>query len=222
VTPVLVLRPEPGNTQTCRAARALGLDARAAPLFAYAARAWTLPSGAYDGLLAGSAAVFTWGGPDLAALRALPVHAVGATTARAARAAGFAVASTGAGGMQALAATLPPGRYLRLAGEARVALTGIAVDDVVVYAAEPRPLSDEARGLIRSESVLALLHSGEAARQFARECDSHNLCRNGIELACMAPRIADSAGKGWKTVAIARNPDDEALLSLARQMCQTV
>jgi uroporphyrinogen-III synthase len=224
-SPVLVLRPEPGNAQTCRAARALGLDACPAPLFAYAPHSWVVPLDSYDGLLAGSAAVFALGGVQLTALHALPVVAVGPATARAARAEGFTVAATGSGGMQPVAAALPPGRYLRLAGAARVALDpppGVVIDDVVVYAAEANALSDEAQALIRRKPVLALLHSAEAARHFGRECDSHGLSRDGIALACMAPRIASAAGDGWQDVQIATNPDDEALLSLARQMCQTV
>ncbi len=222
---VLVLRPEPANTQTCRAARTMGLDAHAAPLFTYAPRRWVLPPVRFDGLLIGSAAVLGLGGAQLTALHLLPVLAVGAATARAARAAGFTVVATGTGGMQPLADRLPPGRYLRLTGEAHVALTapeGAEIEDVVVYAAEPQPLSDEASALISQGEALALLHSAEAARHFGQECDSRALPRNTIALACLGPRIAEAAGPGWKKVGIAAHPANEAVLSLAGQMCQTV
>ena len=75
--PLVVLRPEPGNTATCDAARALGLSAISAPLFAMAPVAWVAPApAACTGLLAGSANVFRHGGADLAALAALAAGTV--------------------------------------------------------------------------------------------------------------------------------------------------
>jgi uroporphyrinogen-III synthase len=228
--PVLVLRPEPGNTATCRAAHAHGLHVHAAPLFVYTPLDWALPDAApWDGLLIGSAAVFAHGGPLLDTLRAVPVpvpvHAVGPTTARAALKAGFGVADTGSGGLQTMVGALAQGRYLRLAGAAHVPLAppaGVEIVDVVVYAAKPQPLAQSAIDCIRREPVLALLHSGEAARWFAEQCTAHDLPRGQIALACLAPRIGAAAGENWERVGIAQRPDDEALLSLARQMCQTV
>jgi uroporphyrinogen-III synthase len=224
--PVLVLRPEPGNAATCIAARERGLAPRAVPLFAFAPLNWTVPAGVtWHGLLIGSAAVMAHGGPDLGNLRAVPVHAVGPTTARAAQAAGFRVAATGSGGLQTLVSALPPGRYLRLAGKARVALVsppGVTIDDVVVYAARPQPLDPATVALLRQHRVVALLHSGEAARHFADQCTAHRLPRGQIALACLAPRIAQAAGADWQAVASAQRPDDDAVLSLALQMCQTL
>ena len=223
--PVLVLRPEPGNTATCRAAHAHGLHTHGAPLFAYTALDWTLPGGSWTGLLIGSAAVFAHGGPALAELHAIPVHAVGPTTARAAQNAGFAIADTGSGGLAPMVGTLPPGRYLRVAGEERVPLIpppGVEIVDFVVYAARPLPLALSAVDLIHHEPVVALLHSAQAARHFAKQCNDLDLPRNAIALACLAPRIAHEAGNGWQAVAIAARPDDEALLPLAQQMCQIV
>jgi uroporphyrinogen-III synthase len=226
MTRVVVLRPEPGNAATCTAARALGLDPYAAPLFATGPVGWQCPAPPPpDGLLIGSAAVFAHGGDALTALRAVPVHAVGATTARAAHAAGFTVATTGSGGLQAVVDTLPAGQYLRLAGEAHVPLTlpaGVSVETIVVYAARPLALNDDAATLIAREPVVALLHSAEAARHFAAECDRLNLARDHIALACLGPRIVPAAGPGWRTVHVAATPDDQAVLFLARQMCQTV
>ncbi len=223
--PVLVLRPEPGNTATCRAARAIGLDAIAAPLSVYAPRAWSSPDADWHGLLIGSAAVFAHGGPELAALRGRPVHAVGQATARAAIAAGFAVASVGSGGLQSVVASLPAGRYLRLTGAVHVPLdlpAGVMVTDVVVYAADPAPLRPEITALLRGKATLALLHSAEAARHFVQQCAAHDVPRQSIALACLAPRIAAAAGENWQVLEIAQSPDDEALLSLAQQMCQTM
>ncbi len=223
--PVLVLRPEPGNTSTCRAAHAHGLHTHAAPLFTYVARGWDLPQGDWAGLLVGSAAVFAHGGPGLDDLRTVPVHAVGPTTARAAHDSGFSITAIGAGGLAPMVAALPPGRYLRVAGEERVPLApppGVEVVDVVVYATQALPLAHSAIDLIRQKPVVALLHSAQAARHFASACASLELPQGTIALACLGPRIAQAAGPNWQVVASAHRPDDEALLPLAQQMCQIV
>jgi len=226
MTAVVVLRPEPGNAATCTAARALGLEPCAAPLFATVPVDWPPPAPPLpDGLLIGSAAVFAHGGAGLADLRTVPVHAVGATTARAAMTAGFTVATTGSGGLQAVVDTVAPGHYLRLAGEAHVPLVlpdEVRVDTTVVYAARPLPLAEAAVDLIRSQPVVALLHSAEAARHFAAECTRLGLPRAQIALACLGARIAPAAGSGWRTLAVAAATDDQAVLSLARQMCQSL
>ena len=66
-----------------------------------------------------------FGGPGLAALRGLPVHAVGEATAAAARASGFDVASVGYAGVERLVGALDPKlRLLHLAGEDRAAYRG--------------------------------------------------------------------------------------------------
>ena len=43
MTPVVVLRPEPGNRRTAAALRALGMDVRQMPLFAVVPVDWTSP-----------------------------------------------------------------------------------------------------------------------------------------------------------------------------------
>ncbi|GEO00945.1 hypothetical protein NSE01_27770 [Novosphingobium sediminis] len=223
--PVIVIRPEPGNEATVSSARALGLDARAFPLFDMAPAPWIAPDPApYRAILAGSANVFRLGGEGLAGLRNLPVHAVGAVTAEAARAAGFGVELIGEGGLQPMVSALAPGRYLRLAGEKRVPLMmpeGVEVDDIVVYAAAglpmPAPLAD-----LLAKPALVLLHSGEAATHFAAESGRLGVSRETISLACLAPRIALMAGEGWQHIEIAQTRSDQAVLALAVQMCDKV
>lgn len=227
--PLLVLRPQPGADDTARAARALGLDPVVAPLFDVVPVDWACPaSNGFDGLLAGSANVFRQGlrhgGANLATLRGLPVHAVGAATAAAAQDAGFGLAGTGAGGLQAIAAALPAGRYLRLAGEAHVALElppGVTVETIVTYAARPLELASTAVAAVLAGAV-TLLHSGEAARQFDAEMHRLGVPRESCRIAALAPRIAALAGSGWHSVEIATERSDKAVLALAAQMCQTV
>jgi uroporphyrinogen-III synthase len=223
--PVVVIRPEPGNAATAAAARALGLTVLAHPLFAMGPTAWDAPDPApYRALLAGSANVFRLGGAGLEGLSALPVHAVGAVTAQAARAACFAVAEIGEGGLQPMVDILPPGRYLRLAGQKRVPLAlpeGVEVDDVTVYTARAIAMPPALVAALAQPAVV-LLHSGEAALHFAAESDRLGVARARLALACLAPRIALAAGDGWQRVEIAGLRTDEAVLALAAQMCETV
>ena len=223
--PLIVVRPEPGCGATLAAARELGLDARAFPLFEVGPVAWTAPAAAqFDVLLAGSANVFRHGGTQLAALRGLPVHAVGATTSEAARGAGFAVAATGAGGLQPVLDALPAGtRVLRLAGAERVALTlppGVSMSELTVYAARALPLPPDLAALLTAPAVIAL-HSAEAARHFAAELERAGLARGAIALVTIGPRVTAAAGPGWAAVVTAEQADDAALLAKARDLCQT-
>lgn len=223
--PVIVIRPEPGNAATVAAAQALGLDVLGFPLFDMAATPWQAPDPApYRALLAGSANVFRLGGAGLAQLRGLPVHAVGGVTAAAAEAAGFVVDAIGEGGLQPMAAALPPGRYLRLAGEKRVPLAppeGVEVDDEVVYAAAGVAMPEALREALCGPAVV-LLHSGEAAAHFAAESARLGVARGQIALACLAPRIGLMAGEGWQHIEIAEQRSDQAVLALALQMCEKV
>ena len=221
---VIAIRPEPGLSATLADGRALWLAIHGFALFEGEPVDWVPPDAtAYTALLAGSAALFRLGGPGLVALRALPVHAVGETTAEAARAAGFAVAGIGEGGLDVLVGQLAPGQYLRLAGQAHMPLQpapGVAIDTRVVYRMAARPFPPALTHLL-SAPALVLLHSGEAARHFAAQCDEHGIDRARIALACLAPRIAKAAGAGWSVVTTALQRSDSALLALAGQMCQT-
>lgn len=220
--PLVLLRPEPGWSAAANAARAIGLEVAGAPLFAVEPLAWEVPDpAAFDAILAGSANAFRHGGPGLSRLVRLPVHAVGAATADAARAAGFVVEQVGSGGLQSVLDTLPPQCLLRLAGEAHVALripAGIAVATRILY--RSRPLALDAAGL--PPKAVVALHSAEAARHFAAECDRLAIPREGFAIAALGPRIAAAAGSGWSTIHIAEHPDEAALLAMARQMCHTL
>lgn len=226
--PALVLRPEPGNAATLSAARAAGLEAIASPLFAMRPVPWSLAAGReYDALLLGSANAIRLGGPALKHLLRLPVHAVGESTARIARAAGFAVAGTGSGGLQALLPRLVSEgrtRVLRLAGEEHVALSippGLQVETVVVYRAEPLELAAPAVSAL-ARGAVAMLHSAEAARRLAALVDAQGIARGSVALACLGPRIAEAAGAGWAEVRAAPAPEDGALLAITAEMCQSL
>ncbi len=225
MVPLVIIRPEPGNAASTAAARASQMEAHGFPLFDVIARSWeAVPSERADALLVGSANVFRHGGRGLSVLTDLPVYAVGEATAEAARAAGFAVAATGAGAMQGLLDALAGKhrRLLRLAGEERVALSlpsGVVMEERVLYASVALPFPAELAALLRQPAIIAL-HSAEAARHLSAQCVTHGIARAPLRIAALSARISAAAGDGWGDVAAPAYPDDKALLALARQMCQ--
>ncbi len=222
---LFVLRPEPGLTATLAAAKAMELDALGAPLAKVEAVAWTPPARSeFDALLVGSANAVRHGGASLEILHGATTHVVGTATADAARAAGLVVGRVGSGGLQALVASMAGSglRLLRLAGEKRLPLDppgDVAIVERVVYRLAYQSLPDGLASQLTRGGVV-LLHSGEAAVHFARECDRLAIARSGLLLAALAPRIAEAAGEGWARIASAPDPTDAALLALARDMCQ--
>lgn len=221
---VLALRPEPGLAATLEKACALGLDATGLALSEIRAVGWDCPDPAtIDGLLIGSANAILHGGDHLARLTGKPVYAVGEATAAAARAAGFAVALTGSGGLQGvLDAIAAPCHLLRIAGDERVPLVpppGVSFAEVIAYRSIALPL-DPVAELLQGGKALVLLHSAATARHFAAECDRLDLPRAAISLAALGPRIAVAAGEGWAAVHTAVQPDESALLQLAFDLCE--
>ena len=220
---ILTIRPEPGADATVAAGRALGLEIEACPLSAIRPVEWSLPQGEFDGLLLGSANALRHGGPLVDNLADKPVYAVGAATAAEAREGGLAVARTGSGGLQALLDGLSGERLrlLRIAGRERVAIeppAGIAVETVVAYESMPLALPEEVADRLRN-GALVLLHSAAAARHFAAECQRLAVQRGAIRLAALGERIAEAAGAGWAEARCAAQPNEAALLALARDMC---
>jgi uroporphyrinogen-III synthase len=221
--PILAIRPEPGCSATVAAGRAIGLAIEPCPLSELRPLPWSLPPGEFDGLLLGSANALRLGGSLVDNLVDKPVCAVGQTTADAARQRGFPVARIGESGLQALLDSLAGEslRLLRLAGRERVPLTpppGITIETATVYKSHPFPLPEPTAELLRG-GALVLLHSAAATRHFAAECDRLAVHRGDIRLAALGPRIGEAAGSGWAALRSADQPNEAALLALAREMC---
>ena len=222
---LIIVRPEPGATTTLLAARSLGLDAHAHPIFALRALPWTpVPREEVDALILGSANAIRHGGATLHDLRGLPAYCVGQTTADAAHAAGFPVARIGTGGLQHVLNALAPEhrRLLRLAGVSHVPLmlpVGVTMETRAVYESVAIPMGKPLDQALKHPAVV-MLHSGDAARHFASICNGAGVERSRIALALIGPRVAHVAGEGWASVQTAELPSDAALLALARRMCQ--
>lgn len=217
---LVILRPEPGAKATTQAARRLGLDAVAMPLFAVQPVDWATPDpNEFDALLLTSANAIRHGGDGLTRLRSLPAHCVGEATAAAARDAGFSIGAIGSSGVDALLETLPPGlRLLHLHGADRrePQAPRQTVRGIIVYRAAELPTPDALEEL--ADCVVAV-HSPRAAARLCDLAKSAGLARQGIALAAISGEAAAAAGDGWRVVATAAEPSDSALLALAASLC---
>lgn len=236
--PLIVTRADPGGAATVARALSMGLDARAMPLFAARALAWEPPDPAlFDALLLTSAQAARLAGPGLGLLAALPVHAVGEATARAAETAGLRVATIGPGTAQGLFETLElnpihrpvrverregdvaprAARFLWLCGRERTAFDARGADIVPlpVYAADRVEPPSGWAALIAAPAVV-MAHSARGGERLAELAGA---ARKHLTLLAISPKAADAAGPGWGGVHIARQPDDAAMLAEAHALC---
>ena len=213
--PLLILRPEPGASATATRARALGLTPMTFPLFSVGPISWKPADPAsVDSLLLTSANAIRHGGDAIRLYRHLPVFAVGAATAEAARTAGFETVVEGSGdAAAALRALAEAGhtRPLHLAGDHRTPYPPLpfAVTERVVY--EARAIEQT----LPADRSVAMLHSPRAAARFHALCRGHG----AIDIVAISAAVLDAAGQGWRSVAVAPQPGDEAMLALATMLC---
>jgi uroporphyrinogen-III synthase len=211
---LLIVRPQPGADDSAARARAIGLDPIVAPLFETRPLRWTAPDPiGFDAILLTSANAARLGGEGLRPFFALPCYAVGERTAEAAQRAGFTDVRIGLSDGVALAAMAAHDGVqspLHLGGRDHLPVGGAA--HIAVYASEPV-------GGLPSDlgEAVVLLHSPRAAARFAALAPD----RAAIIVAAISAQAARAAGAGWKSVAIAGAPRDEALLELAAKLCQT-
>lgn len=213
---IAVLRPEPGNRVTASAIEARGYSAIRMPLFDVRALAWDAPDAdAFDALILTSANAIRHGGPGLSTLLRLPVYAVGAATAEAARQAGFDVACVGTEGAEALVAAAGAAgirRALHLAGRERTLEPGDIVAQVItVYASEPEAPQDVAR----LAGSIALVQSARAGARLGYLVDTTGIGRGGIMVVAVSSRAAEAAGEGWERVVVPDDLRSEALIDAA-------
>ena len=221
---VLILRPEPGASATAQRARALGLDPIVLPLFRVRPLAWNAPAAeAFEAVIMTSANAARHGGAGLAHYHHLPLHAVGAATAEAARATGFLNVIAHRGDAAALVGALQGRvrRVLHLAGrEHRAAAEGaIAIERRIVYAAEVDPAAEQATLQALGRRPVVLLHSPRSARVFGEWVDRSATGRAVVRLAAISPAALAAAGEGWAKGAAAATPTDDALLAVAAGLC---
>lgn len=222
--PLLILRPLDGALQTERRARDIGLSVVVDPLFVIEAVSWSAPKATeFDALLLTSANALKFGGAALESYQSLPVLAVGEKTASAAADAGFQVAETGQAGAQELLDHLSDGQHrnvLWLTGEQ---FTEISAPErhlhvLPVYRSKARELGEQAKACLAQKTAI-LLYSTRAAKHLASELDRLKLPKSRYCVLAFSAKVAEAAGDGWKSVQVADQPDDDALLSLASRLC---
>jgi uroporphyrinogen-III synthase len=214
---LVILRPEPGATETVERAKQRGLDAVAIPVFTIESLPWEVPEASgFDALLLTSANAMRQGGEGLVQLRGLPVHAVGEATAKAARDAGFDIASSGDSGVDRLLASIEPElRLLHLCGEEAKAPVDAPqrITRIAVYRSTPIDAPD----LTPIGGAVAIVHSPRGGARLAQLVED----RGSVAIAAISDAAAAEVGGGWKNVEIADRPSDEALLALAARLCNT-
>ena len=212
---LVILRPAPGASETLDRAAKLGFHAVSIPLFEVEPVAWELPDpNIFDGLLLTSANAPRLAGALLQLLRHLPVYAVGAGTAAAARNAGLDVVAVGDVGVDWLLNSIDPGlRLLHLAGEERKLPSAARqnVTEITVY--RSKPVEQPRLGDVGAS--VALVHSPRAAERFGELVAD----RASIAIVAISPAAAEAAGGGWESVNVAERPSDDALLALAARLC---
>ena len=200
MTAVWITRACPGAERTAGQVRAMGLEPVVAPLLAVQA----LATGAIDlggvGALAFTSANGVVAFAARSPTRDLPVFAVGAATAAAARAAGFAAVRAADGDVETLATAIAKCRWAfggvvlhpaaaEPAGDLIGALGGLGVAGRVlpIYESAPTALAPELLAMIpRFDAVL--LHSPKAARVLAEILSDHPAPR--LIAVCLSQAVA--------------------------------
>ncbi|MER2268737.1 uroporphyrinogen-III synthase [Methylobacterium oxalidis] len=229
---VWVPRPEPGAARTARRLAELGHAPLAAPVLAVRATGAPLPPGRPDAILLTSAngADALGVAPGAATLDGIPVLAVGARTAAAARAAGLGPVEAAEGDAAALAARVrarlaPGSRLLHACGADRkaepaasLAAAGYAVDILVAYAAEAAARLPEAVAEALAAGRLdAALHfsrrSAEVAYELA-EADGKGGAFRRLRHYCLSEDVAAPLeARGIAAHFVAVRPREEDLLA---------
>ena len=215
---LFILRPEPGASASAEKARALGLDTMVTPLFEVRPVKWIAPDPArFDGLLLTSANAVRHGGESLETMKALPVYAVGEATAAVARESGFKVKKVGNGNVDDLLAALPADlRLLHPCGFHRRPPVNPPqkITSACAYRTKPAMPGPEFRAI---SGQLVAVHSAEAAKRLAELVLPVE--RKTTLIAAISQQAAVAVGLGWKHIAIAAEPSDDAVLALAARLC---
>ena len=226
---LLVTRPEPDNARTAAALRAEGHEVLLAPLLHIKAIANAdLGAPPWAGILLTSAngARALAGHPRRVELMALPVLAVGRSSADAARAAGFADVTSADGDARDLARLAAqrfagaPQPLLYLAGEDRsgeLVVPGLAVRTVVVYgAAKAEKFPPAVRTALEQGAIDGVLHFSRRSVESYIDC-----CRDFAGPAlkpvhyCLSARAAEPLRLAGATlILVAAQPDEASLLAL--------
>lgn len=228
MTRVLVLRAREDALRTSEKLRAMGFTPVVSPVLEIAATSAAIPPGAYDAVLVSSAKGVECATADAGRYKSLPLHVVGAKTARAAEALGWRPDIV-AGNAEAILPLLitryaQPAHFLYLAGrdrqaalEAGLADGGHSVTAVNVYEARAaEALSDEARAALGAGEIgFALHYSRRSVDIFLKLAESAGLSGALPPIAhiALSSDVAAPLEAHGFDVSRAEKPDEDHLLT---------
>ncbi len=174
---------------------------------------WEVPNPTqYDAVLLTSANAVRHAGPKLTELTGLPVHAVGESTATAARDAGLNVETIGSGNVSDLLSELPTSlRLLHLAGEDHREGADGRIARRVTY--RSALIADP--GLPPLGGLVVAVHSPRAGMRLSELSGE----RSTAIIAAISDAAAAASGDGWAEITVAAEPNDKSLLALAASLC---
>ncbi len=232
---IVVTRPQADAERTAATLRTRGHAVLLAPLM----RVESIPTdlaGAWGGIVVTSANApgAIADNPAREALVRLPVYAVGRRSAEAARQAGFPHVSSAGGDVRDLVQFVTKRHadakapLLYLAGEdraadliAELAVHGIAAEMAVVYRAVTAPFPPALSTALKAGEVDAVLHfSRRSAANYVAGAQNAGLAAPalGVRHFCLSQQVAEPlAAAGAKAIAIAKRPEEAALLELLDQ-----
>jgi len=225
---IAITRPQAEGERSAAALRAHGHDVLVAPLM----RVEPISAN-----LAGdwSAVVVTSGNAPLAArananLLALPLYAVGARSAEAARRAGFADVTSADGDVHDLVRLIAARRrdrkpLLYLAGEdraadlvAELAAHGVEAAMRIVYRAITAPFPAALTGALRDGTLDAVLHySARSAENYVAGAAAAGIAPAALAVrhVCLSAQVAAPLNAaGAADIAVAKQPDEAAIVEL--------
>jgi uroporphyrinogen-III synthase len=231
---VLVTRPLPDGDRTAAALRALEHDVLLSPLM-QVRPVPAVVAGPWSAVIITSAnALRVLSSAQLKPLLHLPLFAIGARSAEAARTTGFSEIRASQGDADDLVRLIAE-RYagqsaphLYLAGEDRaadikgaLAEQGIKVETVTVYRNMTKGFSPELFAAIEQGGIDAVLHfSRRSSENYLAGAKAAGLLAQALapRQLCLSPQVAEPlAVAGARSVEIARRPDETAMLELLQR-----
>jgi uroporphyrinogen-III synthase len=223
MTPLLLLRPQPGNDASAARARARGLEVIQIPLFEIVpVDVGPLPSGPFDALLVTSANGARFGAEALAAHAHLPLYAVGEATAQATRAQGHDHVIVGGGDARSTVPMILAGGHAHIlhicAADVRpFDPCGLIITRYHVYQSAERDEATVRSAITQVQRAVVAVHSPRAGRRLAALISPER--RAHFHIAAISAAAAEASGEGWASLAVSAAPDDTALLACAEALC---
>jgi len=223
MSPVLVLRPQPGADVTAQRLREAGLEPIIYPLFEVEPISWQVPElREFHALMITSANAARWAREALQHFAGLPTFAVGAATASALRERGFTDIHAGIADAGALVGEIQSAGYkniLHLCGEhvRHVDRGSLNIRRIAVYRTKDAGDAEGLYAVLERDPVI-MVHSPRAGARLAELLPLSR--RDGRNVITISRAAADACGRGWARLTASDTPSDAAMLAILRRICE--